>query len=886
MTTAYYTLYLRAVRNERNRIEGALTNAVQVELARLWRHFRADLVRMSGKAGNSPAMHAVISQEIWQDYQHAVTKRLQAEILKGAASLAAVHGDWIGRILGAPIRIVTSEQATASMSELGTMITNSTITLQRVAAQRIVGWYNTPGSTVRDLVTSLQPEFGVVRAQLIGQTETTRLNSATQLLTAKQLDITEWWWQTRRNEGVCTRKLVGPDGAFYAGCRGLHGKHFLIGQPMPPGHPGCYCDAPLVLPVRKAVYPGVDLSKAYDPNEKRDATGEWTAGGGGNASAKPKAAPVLTIHPSKVAPKGHTIIGSLPNGARTRSGDIPLKDNALLHQHGFRWMGSSEFKKLIDGKHRYGGPNTDEIQAGNWWAPMPGDFFYGGAKDSYLVEVGVPIGTGYGLDAAPGSVGLEHVVGAWKYSEKDGKGNLENVIRQEDVQKADFQEDEHPRAGDGEFTTKGGGGQAQPQAKAPKAKGSKPYDAAPEELGTIYHGDKHEKVPKVDPERLQARDYGFYGNGFYVSRQKDYAQSYGHVISEYKFAPDTKILRSALTAKEADPGLVKDVIERETSLIQARHPGELSDNSKAYLDDIKTSPPSWARAVYSYGKAAGYDVVMHSDGEIVVINPDKLVYQEGKKIKVRPSVRKADFIETEHPRDPTGEFTDKGGGVGAKGKEVKVERVKARILSKPEEIVNMQADNFEHRWGWDAAHTREQYVKNKKEFYEKNEAPKEFIDKVADGVDEAVSGGQAESIPVIVRKVDPDYNETFVAGLYENGTITILYDQREPKMQTNKIGEKPADIGMTYANPIAGLYTHEYGHHYCGYLHPEIERRARAIDLGSKEMREWVKKNISYYATYNDRELAAECYALSKHKDFASLPEETKKFVTDLLEIK
>ena len=152
--------------------------------------------------------------------------------------------------------------------------------------------------------------------------------------------------------------------------------------------------------------------------------GQFTSGHGFGMSGE-----ALTIEPSKVASSGKSIIGSLPNGARTRSGDIPQNDAHLLQQHGFRWMGASEFKKLASGKKKYGGENTDETQKGNWWAPMPGDFFYagGGKKKRYLVEVKKRVGAGYGLDAKPETIGLEHVVGAWVFNEKSG--TLENAIK-------------------------------------------------------------------------------------------------------------------------------------------------------------------------------------------------------------------------------------------------------------------------------------------------------------------------------------------------------------------------------------------------------------------------------------------------------------------------
>jgi uncharacterized protein with gpF-like domain len=103
---------------------------------------------------------------------------------------------------------------------------------------------------LKDIVAELQPKFGLSRARMIATTEITRLNSGVQTRIAESLGITEWWWQTRRDQSVCFRPLIGPDGRKWNGCKALHGQVFKIGQHMPPdgSHPGCRCDGVLIIP--------------------------------------------------------------------------------------------------------------------------------------------------------------------------------------------------------------------------------------------------------------------------------------------------------------------------------------------------------------------------------------------------------------------------------------------------------------------------------------------------------------------------------------------------------------------------------------------------------------------------------------------------------------
>jgi uncharacterized protein with gpF-like domain len=246
--------YQRDIRNQCDALDEVLTSITLAELQRLWRHLRAKIMRIEAIRPQAPALQKqyTITQGLWDMFRQHLHDRLLTELMAGTITLDALHAQHLERLLGESAHIDTGELARAMESELATRITHTTNLLQRKVANRIVGWYNSPGSTVRDLMDELSPEFGVVRASAIGQTEVTRLNSKVQEAVANKLGIGEWIWDTRNDQDVCTRRMKGPDGAMYKGCHELHGKVFKIGMPMPPdgSHVACRCAPRLRLKPR------------------------------------------------------------------------------------------------------------------------------------------------------------------------------------------------------------------------------------------------------------------------------------------------------------------------------------------------------------------------------------------------------------------------------------------------------------------------------------------------------------------------------------------------------------------------------------------------------------------------------------------------------------
>lgn len=252
----------------------------QDELNWLFRQIRYKVRRLDGQRMKvttaSPRLQKsyVVSGNLWDFFVQRMRRAVTKAIVKGAIKLATLQRNHF--LSFKPVEFDPEEFAKFVEPEIGERIVGVSNTIKRQVGAKVVGWYNSPGTTMQSLVDQLKPTFGEKRARLIAQTEVTRLNSEVKYLTAEQIGATEWWWSTRRDNLVCVKPLRGPDGKVYKGCRELHGKTFDIGLLMPPdgSHPGCRCD-PVIVPPSTAARAGVSkpviagLMK-YDPLAKAD----------------------------------------------------------------------------------------------------------------------------------------------------------------------------------------------------------------------------------------------------------------------------------------------------------------------------------------------------------------------------------------------------------------------------------------------------------------------------------------------------------------------------------------------------------------------------------------------------------------------------------------
>ena len=146
------------------------------------------------------------------------------------------------------------------------------------------------------------------------------------------------------------------------------------------------------------------------------------------------------------------------------------------------------------------------------------------------------------------------------------------------------------------------------------------WDLTGQDLPMLYHGGR-EFINGVDPSRLQSRDAGYYGRGFYCAVRPELVKGYGGRVSGFAVDPGARVLRSALTVAAAPPGLVEAV---EAEAHETQFPkAEVRGKGTEWLEElttIRTSPISWKSAVDGFGVRQGYDIIWHADAEVVVKN--------------------------------------------------------------------------------------------------------------------------------------------------------------------------------------------------------------------------------------------------------------------------
>lgn len=164
---------------------------------------------------------------------------------------------------------------------------------------------------------------------------------------------------------------------------------------------------------------------------------------------------------------------------------------------------------------------------------------------------------------------------------------------------------------------------ALPPGVRPKVGAS--FESLGSDLGTLYHAGKS-KVVQVDPAKLQSRDSGFYGKGFYTATDPKFTKGYGSKVSKFELPKDSYVLDASLKASEAAPELVAAVKQDylKSGLEAARARGK----EAAFMDEVNaigSDHLAWKNAVSRFAERNGYDAVRYSPGEVVVTNTSKLV---------------------------------------------------------------------------------------------------------------------------------------------------------------------------------------------------------------------------------------------------------------------
>jgi hypothetical protein len=251
------TVHLRKIAREQVRIEAELKAVALSELQRAWRDVRMRLKQLDEQRPkvqqkNRLRKDAYFHADLWSMVESRLRSRLMEKLAAGAIALVAINNDYLLSVLGDGIELDSEAFANQYSDLLGQRITKTTETIRLSTSRKIVSWYNTPESTLQDITNDLSGDFGEMRAERIARTEIAYLDDDVENNIATQLGITAWWWSSKRDSETCTRKLIGPDGNEYKGCRELHGKHFTMDQPGPPegSHVNCRCKKVLILESR------------------------------------------------------------------------------------------------------------------------------------------------------------------------------------------------------------------------------------------------------------------------------------------------------------------------------------------------------------------------------------------------------------------------------------------------------------------------------------------------------------------------------------------------------------------------------------------------------------------------------------------------------------
>ena len=159
-------------------------------------------------------------------------------------------------------------------------------------------------------------------------------------------------------------------------------------------------------------------------------------------------------------------------------------------------------------------------------------------------------------------------------------------------------------------------------------------------LGTVYHGSSA-RVEKPSLDKVQSRDYGFYGPGFYVASDPSMTKGYGRTVTAYTVSPEATVLHAEMLSHSV-PGL------RDAILAHAQdnwRPAAVARGKSAEFDDemahVLKSPASWKDAVTRFAQDIKVDVVKFGRGEIVVRNPSVLtaIPKGGKSWAANPPRR-------------------------------------------------------------------------------------------------------------------------------------------------------------------------------------------------------------------------------------------------------
>lgn len=175
----------------------------------------------------------------------------------------------------------------------------------------------------------------------------------------------------------------------------------------------------------------------------------------------------------------------------------------------------------------------------------------------------------------------------------------------------------------------------EPRTAAKAAKRPSTWDKADGEitgkmLGPLYHGGPT-LITRVDPEKLQENDVGYYGEGFYTATDPSLVVSYGPVISWFELPPNARVLTANVEMEKSAEGLIDAVEAMVRRLLEARVAEGAADATgvEADVEDelklLKKNQIEWMHRVDDYAVERGFDAIAWSPEEVVVKNHQLLL---------------------------------------------------------------------------------------------------------------------------------------------------------------------------------------------------------------------------------------------------------------------
>jgi GNAT superfamily N-acetyltransferase len=218
-----------------------------------------------------------------------------------------------------------------------------------------------------------------------------------------------------------------------------------------------------------------------------------------------------------------------------------------------------------------------------------------------------------------------------------------------------------------------------------------------------------------------------------------------------------------------------------------------------------------------------------------------------------------------------------------------------------DEMIDVQAQNYEQDHGWDEDHTPEQFYENWRSKYDYDAVASEaFQEYVIEGLESAIAQGIVDpsELMIVIRKPDPSsHGEDSLTA--EHSGVIFIYEHEfietpelmewsvnhfneshipPPEWGSGNPDDWPSTTSQAFDHNYAGIVAHEVGHSKQTWRGENSPYRRAQLYL-SDENRWDIKRWVSSYAVTSANEFEAECFALSRHPDFDQFPEQTRRIV-------